>query len=314
MNFEVMTMGRLGIDLYPMQTGLPLGSVTSFGRFLGGSAANVAVAAARHGRRAALISKTGADDFGRFLSEELERLGVTSEYVATVDTLPTPLTFCEIHPPDSFPITFYRYPKAPDMEIRPEDLDEEAVTGAELFWITTTGLSDEPSLSAHREALRMRRGKGRTVLDLDYREAFWESATEARDEVAWVLAEVDVVVGNVEECEMAVGESDPVRAGAALLERGPTTVIVKLGPDGVLGFNSTGNVSVPPIEVDVVNGLGAGDAFGGALCHGLLGDWPLGQTLAFANTAGAIVATRLECSTAMPHTEEVLTAMRRRRV
>jgi 5-dehydro-2-deoxygluconokinase len=311
-SFEVITMGRLGIDLYPLQSGVPLRSVTSFGRFLGGSAANVAVAAAGHGRRTALISRVGADDFGRFLREELERLGVSSEYVSIVEELPTPLTFCEIHPPDHFPITFYRYPKAPDMEIRPEELDGEALGSARLIWITTTGLSDEPSRSAHHEALRMKGGAGLTILDLDYRESFWGSVTEARGEIARVLPEVDVVVGNLAECEIAVEESDPFRAGKALLERGPKTAIVKLGPRGVLGFDSTGQVSVPPIEVEVVNGLGAGDAFGGALCHGLLGNGSLEQTLEFANAAGSIVASRLECSTAMPNTDEVLTAMRRR--
>jgi len=312
MSFELITMGRLGIDLYPLQSGVALGSVTSFGRFLGGSAANVAVAAARHGRRTALISRTGADDFGRFLRDELERLGVSSRFVSTVEWLPTPITFCEIHPPDHFPITFYRYPKAPDMEIEPDELDEEAIAGADLFWITTTGLSQEPSRSAHHRAVESR-GEGRlTVLDLDYREQFWSSAEEAREELAAVLPEVDIVVGNLAECEVAVAESDPERAGWALLDRGPTTAIVKLGPDGVLGFDSSGVVPVPPVEVEVVNGLGAGDAFGGALCHGLLAGWVLGRTLEFANTAGAIVASRLECSTAMPHTEEVIAAMPRR--
>ncbi len=306
MTFDVISMGRLGIDLYPLQSGVRLGSVTSFGRFLGGSAANVAVAAARHGRRTALISRTGADDFGRFLREELERLGVSSEFVSTVEGLPTPITFCEIHPPDHFPITFYRYPKAPDMEIRPEDLDEESVGGARLFWITTTGLSQEPSRSAHHEALRMRDGAGPTVLDLDFREQFWSDVGDAREEIAAVLPHVDIVVGNLAECEVAVGETDPHRAGKALLERGPTTAVVKLGPEGVLGFDSAGLVSVPPVEVEVVNGLGAGDAFGGALCHGILEGWPLQRVLEFANTAGAIVASRLECSTAMPDTEEVM--------
>ena len=313
MSFEVITMGRLGIDLYPLESGVSLGSVTRFGRFLGGSAANVAVAAARHGRRTALISRTGADDFGRFLREELERLGVSSEYVTTVDWLPTPITFCEIHPPDDFPITFYRYPKAPDMEISPAELDESAVAAANLFWITTTGLSDEPSRSAHHEALLMRGdGSGITVLDLDYREAFWSDPANARREISQVLSKVDVVIGNIAECEVAVGEPDPTSAVKALLERGPTTAIVKLGPDGVLAFGQEGPVSVPPVEVEVVNGLGAGDAFGGALCHGLLAGWPLEQTLLFANMAGAIVATRLECSTAMPDTEEVMAAQARR--
>ena len=312
MTFEVISMGRLGIDLYPLQSGVRLGSVTSFGRFLGGSAANVAVAAARHGRRTALISRTGADAFGRFLREELERLGVSSEFVSTVEGLPTPITFCEIHPPDYFPITFYRYPKAPDMEIRPEDLDEESLGGARLFWITTTGLSQEPSRSAHHEALRMRDRAGPTVLDLDFREQFWSDAGDAREEIAAVLPHVDIVVGNLAECEVAVGETDPHRAGKALLERGPTTAVVKLGPEGVRGFEPIGQVSVPPVEVEVVNGLGAGDAFGGALCHGILEGWPLQRVLEFANTAGAIVASRLECSTAMPDTEEVMALLPRR--
>lgn len=309
MSFEVITMGRLGIDLYPLESGVRLGSVTRFGRFLGGSAANVAVAAARHGRQTALISRTGADDFGRFLREELERLGVSSRYVTTVDDLPTPITFCEIHPPDDFPITFYRYPKAPDMEIRAEELDPDAIAGADLFWITTTGLSDEPSRSAHHRALEIRGGAGVTVLDLDYREAFWTDAADARREISQVLGDVDVVVGNVAECEVAIGETDPAAIGKALLAAGPSTVIVKRGPLGVMGFQETGPVSVPPVKVEVVNGLGAGDAFGGALCHGMLAEWPLEQTLEFANTAGAIVATRLECSTAMPDTEEVLSAL-----
>lgn len=309
MSFEVITMGRLGVDLYPLKSGVALGSVTRFGRFLGGSAANVAVAAARHGRRTALISRTGADDFGRYLREELERLGVASEYVTTVADLPTPITFCEIHPPDHFPITFYRYPKAPDMEIRPEELDAEAIAATDLFWITTTGLSDEPSRSAHLAALRMRGKAGTTMLDLDYREAFWDHAADATRQISRVLADVNVVVGNLVECEVATGETDPVRAGKALMERGPETAIVKLGPEGVMGFDANGVVTVPPVEIEVVNGLGAGDAFGGGLCHGILSGWPLRRTLEFANTAGAIVATRLECSTAMPDTEEVMEAM-----
>ncbi|MGD2059483.1 MAG: 5-dehydro-2-deoxygluconokinase [Acidimicrobiia bacterium] len=309
MSFEVITMGRLGVDLYPLESGVALGDVTRFGRFLGGSAANVAVASARHGRRTALISRTGADEFGRYLREELERLGVSNRFVSTFSGLPTPITFCEIHPPDHFPITFYRYPKAPDMEISPEELDEEAIATTGLFWITTTGLSDEPSRSAHHEALRMRDRQGHTVLDLDYREAFWDSPDSARKEISEVIDQVSIVVGNLTECEVAVGKSDPAEIAEALLQLGPHLVVVKLGPEGVMGFSEGEVVSVPAVEVDVVNGLGAGDAFGGALCHGILSGWSLQRTLEFANTAGAIVAGRLECSTAMPYTDEVLAAM-----
>ena len=119
------------------------------------------------------------------------------------------------------------------------------------------------------------------------------------------LQHVTVAVGNREECEIAVGESNPQRAADALLDLGVELAIVKQGPRGVLGKTKHSHVSVPPNDVDVVNGLGAGDAFGGSLCHGLLHGWTLEKTLRYANAAGAIVASRLECSTAMPTAAEV---------
>jgi 5-dehydro-2-deoxygluconokinase len=144
-----------------------------------------------------------------------------------------------------------------------------------------------------------------TVLDLDYRPMFWESPEAATEQVANALRHVTVAVGNREECEIAVGESNPQRAAEALLDLGVELAIVKQGPRGVLGKTRHSHVSVPPNDVDVVNGLGAGDAFGGSLCHGLLHGWPLEKTLRYANAAGAIVASRLECSTAMPTAAEV---------
>jgi 5-dehydro-2-deoxygluconokinase len=134
---------------------------------------------------------------------------------------------------------------------------------------------------------------------------FWESPEEATSEIAKVLNLVTIAIGNKEECEVAVGETEPLRAADALLERGLELAIVKQGPKGVLAKSKTETVEVPPHFVDVVNGLGAGDSFGGAFCYGLLQEWPLERILKFANVAGAIVASRLECSTAMPSLEEV---------
>jgi 5-dehydro-2-deoxygluconokinase len=309
MGFEVIAIGRLGVDLYPLQTEVGLEDVTSFGKFLGGTAGNVAVAAALHGRRTALISRTGDDAFGRYLVKELERLGVDSRYVTPVPDLPTPITFCEIHPPDHFPITFYRYPKAPDMQIEAAELDLASIKEADLLWITVSGLSEEPSRAAHHAALDAR-GDRITVLDLDYRADFWPSPEEAGREIAAILGSVDVVVGNKTECAVAVGIDDPAAAANAILERGPSMAVVKRGPDGVYARRGEERVEHDPIPVDVLNGLGAGDAFGGALCHGLLADWDLDRTIGFANAAGAIVASRLECSTAMPTTSEVEMVMK----
>jgi 5-dehydro-2-deoxygluconokinase len=303
--YDVLTMGRVGVDLYPLQAGLSLADVTTFGKFLGGSATNVAVAAARHGRRSAVITRTGDDPFGRFVHAALADLGVDDAFVSSVPGLPTPVTFCEIFPPDNFPLWFYRFPKAPDLEIYPGELDLAAIEGAGVFWATVTGLSQQPSRDAHHAAWAARGRRPLTVLDLDYRPMFWDSMRAAREQVTAALPHVTVAVGNLDEANTAVGETDPEQAARALLDRGVELAVIKQGPAGVLAMTATQAVTVPPMPVRVLNGLGAGDGFGGALCHGLLAGWPLDRVLAFANAAGAIVASRLECSTAMPTTDEV---------
>ncbi|NEC16711.1 PfkB family carbohydrate kinase, partial [Streptomyces parvus] len=154
--YDVITMGRIGVDLYPLEVGVPLARVETFGKFLGGSPANVAVAAARQGRRTAVITRTGQDPFGAYLHQELERFGVDPRWATAVAEYPTPVTFCEIFPPDDFPLYFYRQPKAPDLEIHAPDLDLDAVRDARIFWMTGTGLSAEPSRSATLAALRAR--------------------------------------------------------------------------------------------------------------------------------------------------------------
>jgi len=303
--FEVLTMGRIGVDLYPQQVGVGLDEVESFGKYLGGSASNVAVAAARYGRRTAVITRTGEDPFGTFLHTALRGYGVDDRYVTSVKNLPTPVTFCEIFPPDDFPLYFYRLPKAPDLEIHREELDTDAIREAGVFWATVTGLSEEPSREATLTALRARAGRGYTVLDLDYRPMFWSSREEARKWVQEALPYVDVAVGNLDECNTAVGESEPYAAARALHERGVPLAVVKQGPKGVLAHDGQHHVEVPPVPVDVVNGLGAGDAFGGALCHSLLAGWDLERSMRFCNAAGAIVAGRLACADAMPTPAEV---------
>jgi 5-dehydro-2-deoxygluconokinase len=303
--FDVLAIGRSGVDIYPLQTGVALQDVTTFGRFLGGSAANVSVAAARLGNRTALISGVGDDPFGAFVRRELADLGVDNRYVATHGEYPTPVTFCEIFPPDNFPLYFYRRPSAPDLQVRAEELDTGAVRAARLYWSTVTGLSEEPSRGAHFAAFTVRDRRPFTVLDLDYRAVFWDSPGAATEQMRRALPFVTVAVGNREECEIAVGEHDPHRAADALLDLGVELAIVKQGPRGVLGKTRDSSVTVAPNDVEVVNGLGAGDAFGGSLCHGLLRGWPLDKTLRYANAAGAIVAARLECSTAMPTADEV---------
>jgi 5-dehydro-2-deoxygluconokinase len=320
-SFDLITMGRIGVDIYPLQIGVPLPQVETFGKFLGGSATNVAVAAARLGRSSAVISRTGQDPFGTYIHQALKEFGVDDRWVTPVAEYPTPVTFCEIFPPDDFPLYFYRRPKAPDLQIRPEELDHDAIRAARIFWFTGTGLSEEPSRSATLAALESRGRSGTTVFDLDWRPMFWggeggasgdggatgpEAIARARPYYEAALAHATVAVGNLDECEVATGVREPRACAEALLAAGVELAVVKQGPKGVLAVHRDGTTAeVPPQRIEVVNGLGAGDAFGGSLCHGLLADWEVERTMRYANAAGAIVASRLACSSAMPTESEV---------
>ena len=296
-------MGRVSVDLYPEQLGVPLAKVSTFAKSLGGSATNVAVAASRLGRHAAVITKVGADGFGDYIREALGTFGVGAEFVGTDARLRTPLVFCEIYPPDHFPLLFYREPTAPDMMITVAELPREAIREAGLFWTTGTGLSAEPSRAATLAALDL--ATGTRVHDLDHRPSLWREGDEPRRWAMKAAERASVVVGNLDEMEMATGLRDPASAAAAILSAGPEVVIVKQGRTGATAFTKERTFHARAIPVTVVCGLGAGDAFGGAVAHGLLSGWDLGRTLAFANAAGAIVASRLACADAMPTVFEV---------
>ncbi len=306
---ELLTVGRVGVDLYPQQNG-PLKDVTSFAKFLGGTATNVAVGAARLGRRTAVLTKVGPDGFGAYVRQALEGFGVDASYVGTAEDLLTPVVFCELDPPEDPPLLFYRLPVAPDLTLTTDDVPWELVESVPVFWVTGTGVSVEPARSTQLAMLERRGrpapGSGRhTVLDLDWRAMFWPSPQEARAEYELMLDSVTVVVGNRDEVEVAVGTRVPNEAADRLLARGVELALVKQGAEGVLVATQDDRTLVPPHLVEVVCGLGAGDAFGGALVHGLLAGWEPARIAEYANAAGAVVASRLACADAMPTTAEL---------
>jgi len=302
--FDIITMGRIGVDFYPLEAG-SIVDVKLFEKFLGGSPTNVAVAASRLGEKCAVISRTGDDAFGQYVHAALRSYGVDDRFVTDVNGFQTPVTFCELFPPDNFPLIFYRRPKAPDLEIYVDELDLDAISTAGLFWASMSGLSVEPSRAATLQALKSRQRRHPTVLDLDYRPTFWSSREEAQHYVREAVEHATIAIGNVSEVEIAVDSADPDVAADRLLELGLSIAVVKLGPEGVLAKTRSERVEVTPFNVEVVNGLGAGDGFGGAFCHGVLAGWTLLGTIRFANAAGAIVASRLACSDAMPTIEEI---------
>lgn len=297
---DVLTVGRVGVDLYPQQTGVPLHQVTSFARSLGGTATNVAVAAARWGRRAAVLTKVGPDPFGQYVREALVAFGVDAGHVGESPGLLTPVVFCALDPPADPPLLFYRLPQAPDTTITPDEVPWDVVDAVPLLWVTGTGVSAEPGRSTQHEILRRRARRGHVVLDLDWRPGFWPSPADGRREISAMLDLVTVAVGNRDEVEVAVGTRDPHVAASRLLRHGLCLAVVKMGGDGVLVATAQATHVVPPVDVEVVCGLGAGDAFGGALAHGLLAGWDPLHLAQVAGAAGAYVAGRLACADAMP--------------
>jgi 5-dehydro-2-deoxygluconokinase len=307
---ELLTVGRVGVDLYPQQSGVPLAEVTSFAKSLGGTATNVAVGAARLGRAGAVLTKVGADGFGDYVRTALTGFGVDPQFVGTAAGLLTPVVFCALDPPEDPPLLFYRLPTAPDLTLTKDDVPWDVVRDVPVFWVTGTGVSVEPSRSTHHAMLAHRGrpalGSGRwTVLDLDWREMFWPSPADARREYQVLLEHATVAVGNRAEVEVAVGTRDPEEAARRLLDLGIEVALVKKGAEGVLVATRNEMITVSPAAVTVVCGLGAGDAFGAALVHGLLSGWPPQQCARYANAAGAIVASRLACADAMPTIEEL---------
>jgi len=309
MSFEVVSVGRISVDLYAQEPHAGFDQQQSFRKSVGGSPTNVAVAAARLGHNVALVTKVGDDDFGNYIRHRLEGWGVTTDYVGSVTGAQTPLAFAALTPPETPHVVFYRGEAAPDTQIDASDVPDEVITDAKIVWISQTSLAQGSTAEACLAWMGMRNQNQHTILDLDYRPTLWSSVEEARSMAQRAIAQVTVVVGNSEECEVALGVSEPDAAADALLEAGVSLAIIKMGAEGALLATNNERVRVAPTPIDVVCGLGAGDAFGGALCHALLEGLSLTEMGALANAAGAHVASQLTCADAMPSLEELQAVM-----
>lgn len=303
---EVLTVGRVGVDFYAEELNAGFTEARRFQKSVGGSPTNVAVAATRLGLRAAVLTKVGADGLGNYVRHALaHEFGVDTRFVGTDDALLTPIVIAVMDPPEDPQIAFYREPCAPDSTILPADVDLDTVRAVPILWVSGGALAAEPSRSTIHTLLAERGRREHTILDLDYRPSFWASHEEAGREIGAAVGSATIAVGNRTECEVVVGTADPDAAADALLQRGAEIAIVKLGGDGVLMATAAERRIVRPFDVEVVCGLGAGDAFGGALCFGLVADMSPFDAVELANAAGAIVASRPLCADAMPTEREV---------
>ena len=305
---EIVVMGRLSADIYPTTLRTPLREQRNFTRYVGGFAGNVSTGLARLRVATAIVSKVGNDGHGEFIRDFLSREGVDVRWLGIDHSLNTPVVFCEIWPPDRFPLLFYRTPTCPDWELTTDDFDLNAVADVPVLLVSGTGLARASSRAAHEAALQ--RHRHTAIFDLDYRPSFWSTPAAYQEAVQGVLPLADIVVGNEDEVRAATGATDPREGIKTLRAVGPRILVLKRGGEGAVLFDNERVLAVPPVKMDVVNGLGAGDAFLAALAHGVLRGLDLGIAVRRANWAGAFVASQIPCSEAMPFLKDLDAAVR----
>lgn len=305
-SFDVLSVGRISVDLYSMEANVGFDQHQEFFKSVGGSPSNVAIAAARLGNRVALATKVGDDDFGTYILNRLGEWAVATDYVQKHPTQQTPLAFAALTPPESPKVVFYRGLNAPDTTLEVSDVPQEVVRNARILWVSQSSLAQGSTAETALTWMAMRSKQQHTILDLDYRPTLWASEEEASSKARQAIANSTIAIGNLEECRVALGTSSPEEAAQALLDAGIQLAIIKLGAEGSLLVTPSQSIKIPATPVTVVCGLGAGDAFGGALCHGLLNGWSLERIGKVASAAGAIVSGRLTCADAMPTLEELM--------
>jgi 5-dehydro-2-deoxygluconokinase len=324
--FDLLAMGRSSIDLYANDIGAAFSDITSFAAYVGGSPLNIAVGAQRLGLRTALLTAVGDDKVGEFILAFLRREGVDTSSVPVKRGKRSSAVVLGIEPPDRFPLVYYR-DNAADFALDVDDVLAAPVAGSAALEVSGTGLAVEPSRSATFLAAELARAAGRTVyLDLDFRADQWHDLRAYGVTVRALLPLVDVVIGTEEEFRAAALESqadvtiahqqvsapevrgDLARALARLRERAPAaTLVVKRGARGATVHPADGDeVAAPGFPVEVVNVLGAGDAFAAGLIYGRARGWGWRESARLGNACGAIVVTRHGCANFMATLDEAL--------
>jgi 5-dehydro-2-deoxygluconokinase len=329
--YDLITLGRSSIDLYSSDIGAPFEEITGFAAFVGGSPTNIAVGARRLGLRVALLTAVGQDKVGDFILHFLKREGVATQFIPRKQGSRSSAVLLGIEPPDRFPLVFYR-DNAADMEITIDDVLAAPIAEAGALELSGTGLAREPSRSAAFFAAEQARRAGATVyLDLDFRADQWHDPRAFGVNIRALLPLVDVAIGTEEEVNAAMLQdpkdieishqqiSAPVIRGdvEANIVRmlgggvgstlGPNALVVKRGVKGATVHLRSGEViAVPGFPVEVMNVLGAGDAFAAGFIYGRSKGWDWYRSARMGNACGAIVVTRHGCANFMGYEEEVL--------
>jgi 5-dehydro-2-deoxygluconokinase len=306
MTYDVLAIGRSSIDLYAHEVGRAIADVRSFDAYVGGCPTNVSVGTRRLGLRSALLTAVGDDQVGDFVTAFLDREQVDTQFIPRKAGHRTSAVILTIQPPDKFPLTFYR-DNCADRALTIDDVARAPIGDSRVVFVTGTGLSHEPARQATLGAAAAARHTGvPVVVDLDYRPDQWEDAAGFSAQMRLLLRSATLAVGTEEELAAAAGSADVGEGAAALLSSGLEALVLKRGARGSTVFRPGASpADAPPFPVDVLNVLGAGDAFASGFLYGYLQGWPLERAARMGNACGAIVVTRHGCANFMPTLDEV---------
>jgi len=322
-NLDIICLGRVGVDLYAQQIGSRLEDVNSFAKYLGGSSGNIAVGTARMNLKSSMLSRVGDEHMGRFLRETMQHEGVDVSHLKTDTHRLTAMVLLGIKDKETFPLIFYRENCA-DMALSIKDFDEAYIASAKTLLITGTHLSTPTVFGASKTALKYaRKNNTLTCLDIDYRPVLWGLTGRGEGEERFIanevvtknlqsiLPEFDLIVGTEEEIHIAGGSTDTIRALNNIRSISDATLVVKRGPlgacviDGDIPLSLDDAVNEKGVQVEVLNVLGAGDAFLSGFLKGWINKEPYSTCLKYANACGALVVSRHGCSPAMPTWDEL---------
>jgi 5-dehydro-2-deoxygluconokinase len=304
--YDVIAVGRSSIDLYAHEIGRAIADVRSFDAYLGGCPTNVSVGTRRLGLRSLLLTAVGDDQVGDFIVASLDREGVETRFITRKIGRRTSAVILTIQPPDKFPLTFYR-DNCADRALTSDDVARAPVGESGVVFVTGTGLSHQPGRDATRLVAETARAAGvPIVVDIDYRPDQWDSPSEFACEVQALLRTATLAVGTEEEIAAAAQAADHRDAVDRLLATGLRALVVKRGARGAtIRQPDAAPIDVAPFRVDVLNVLGAGDAFASGFLYGYLQGWPLARAARLGNACGAIIVTRHGCANFMPTLDEV---------
>ena len=323
-SLDLICLGRAAVDLYGQQIGSRLEDMGSFAKYLGGSSGNIAAGTARLGLKSAMLTRVGDEHMGRFVREELARNGVDTSHVITDQERLTGMVVLGIKDRETFPLIFYRTDCA-DMAIDSADFSADFVGSAKALVITGTHFSTEQTYNASMQAIEYARAAGtKVVVDIDYRPVLWGltslgdgeqrfiSDAGVSEHLQRVLPHCDLIVGTEEEVHIAGGSEDTITALKTIRSLSDATIVLKLGPlgctvlDGAIPDSESEFDVFTGVRVEVLNVLGAGDAFMSGFLRGWLRGEDAQTSCAYANACGALVVSRHGCTPAIPSEEELL--------